>query len=92
MAYRVELLPAAERDLDGLTDVVARAFDEIILGLKEEPRPETADHMRNLGSVYKIRVGKYRMAWAVSDEDLLVTILVVADRKQVYDIMRRRLG
>ena len=30
------------------------------------------------------------MAWAVSEKDKLVTVVLAGDRKEVYDILRRR--
>lgn len=85
MTYRVEILPAAQRDLAALPLRERRRIDERIGALAGNPRPPgtVALHGRQHG-LYRLRVGDYRIVYQVRDEVLLVLIVRVRHRREVY--------
>lgn len=86
MAYRVVLLPAAQRELDR---VPARAFERIkdrLLALAEDPRPHGALKLAGVEGVYRVRVGDYRILFQVEDDTLLVVVVRLGHRRDVYRV------
>jgi len=58
---------------------IASAIDN----LADEPRPPGATKLAGRGD-YRIRVGDYRIVYAVDDEERLVLIARIAHRRDVY--------
>lgn len=88
MAWKVEIDPAAERELDKLDPQVARRvlrfLSERVAG-SENPRSigEALQGSR-LGEFWKYRVGDCRIVARIEDERLLVLVVRVGHRSQVY--------
>jgi mRNA interferase RelE/StbE len=83
--YRVQLKPAAERDLKRVKDRttlarIARAID----GLSTSPRPPGASALQGGESILRIRVGDYRILYTVDDAVLVVLVIRVGHRRDVY--------
>jgi mRNA interferase RelE/StbE len=79
--YRIDLAPAAERQLRRLPPGDAARGRAAILALAIEPRPPGVARMT--GSDYwRIRVGDLRVIYIVDDEATLVVILKVARRAE----------
>lgn len=84
MAYRVILKPAAERDLSSLPRDVLRRVDSRIRALSEDQRPHGSKKLAGGGGLYRIRVGEYRVIYAVQDDALLVIVVRVRHRRDAY--------
>jgi mRNA interferase RelE/StbE len=78
--YRRELTKRAQRDLDKLCDGDLERVVGAIRGLGENPRPPGAKKIR--GPIYRIRVGDWRIVYAVFDKDQLVIVGKVARRSE----------
>jgi mRNA interferase RelE/StbE len=82
--YRVEVSPAADRDLEKLKSRIHRQdFERLrnsIRSLAGKPRPRGVRKIRGAEKAYRIRVGNYRVVYDVYDGDKLVLILQVARR------------
>ncbi|MBT3556513.1 MAG: type II toxin-antitoxin system RelE/ParE family toxin [Rhodospirillales bacterium] len=89
MSYRVGLAPAAKTELKKLNKKapkkVMRAIADAIDSLKENPRPHGTEKLSVVEGLYRIRKGNFRIIYQVRDEELLVLIVKVADRKEAYD-------
>ena len=84
MAYRVVFRPSASTALGKLPrDVQARLMQKC-LSLQDDPRPHGVTKLQGGDNLYRVRVGAYRIVYAISDADALVTVAVVGDRKDVY--------
>ncbi len=93
MAYRIELARPAARDAKGIKDRVARqAVRNAIAALAEEPYPRGVKKLRGHPGLWRIRVGGWRVVYTVEDDRLLVLMLMIAARGDVYERLRRRLG
>ena len=83
MAYHVKLTPRATREIDRVPKELFRKLDAAIWALRDEPRPSGCVKLK--GPIYRIRVGRWRVIYAVFDHDQLVLILKVALRtEQTY--------
>ena len=79
--YRVELAPAAQRQLGRLPPGVAASLRGPILALALDPRPQGVQKL--LGSDYwRLRVGDLRIVFAIDDAARVVVILKVARRSE----------
>jgi mRNA interferase RelE/StbE len=52
--------------------------------LANDPRPPGVKKLSAEEELYRIRVGNYRIIYAIQDDILLVTVVKVGDRKEVY--------
>lgn len=85
--YRVELAPAARRQLRKLDRQVARRALVELERLRVEPRPAGCRAMLGQTNRWRIRVdgaGDYRIVYEVHDDQLLVLVVTVAHRREVY--------
>jgi mRNA interferase RelE/StbE len=84
--YRLEVTPAADRNLEKLKNRIRRQdFDKVreaVAGLAEEPRPQGVRKIKGEEKAYRIRVGSYRVVYDVYDNDKLVLILQVVRRSE----------
>jgi mRNA interferase RelE/StbE len=82
--YRVEISPAADRDLEKLkTRIRMGDFERLrnaVRSLAENPRPQGVRKIKGAEKAYRIRVGNYRVVYDVYDSDSLILILQVARR------------
>lgn len=84
MTYRIELRPAAARALKKLDPPVRRRIQGAITLLAQEPRPPAARALRGRPGL-RIRVGDYRIVYTVRADVLLVVVVTVGHRRDVYD-------
>ncbi len=88
MAWRIEFDAAAERDLDKLDPPVARrilAFLHQRLAQLDDPR-SLGEALRGsrLGEFWKYRVGDYRLIASIEDDRLLILVVRIGNRREVY--------
>jgi len=79
--YRVELAPAAQRQLRRLPPGSAARLRGPILALAIEPRPPGTVMLEG-AELWRIRIGDLRVVYAIDDGELLVIILRVARRSE----------
>jgi len=84
MIYSVEYLPSALKKLSKLPLDVQRRLVRVIDSLAHDRFPAGAEKMTNAGGAYKVRVGGYRIIYEIHHDRLIVTVLSVGDRKEVY--------
>jgi mRNA interferase RelE/StbE len=82
--YRVEISPRAQRDLKRLPrDVVVRLRSRID-SLAATPRPHGVEKLTDQDDVYRVCEGDYRILYRIKDDELLVLVVKVGDRKDIY--------
>jgi mRNA interferase RelE/StbE len=82
--YRIELRPAALRALRQLDPPVRRRLQGAIALLAQEPRPPAARALKGRFGL-RVRVGDYRVIYTVDDDVLLVVVVTLGHRREVYD-------
>ncbi|MGH3562755.1 MAG: type II toxin-antitoxin system RelE family toxin [Mycobacterium sp.] len=82
--YRIELRPAAVRALRKLDPQVWQRIQGAIALLARNPRPPGARALRGRPGL-RVRVGDYRIIYTVQDEVLLVVVVRLGHRSDVYD-------
>lgn len=84
MTYRIELAPAAARQLRKLDPTARRRVQAAIELLIDEPRPRGAKKLVGGGGEWRVRTGDYRIVYEIHDGRLLVLVIAVAHRRDVY--------
>ncbi|MDQ3150821.1 MAG: type II toxin-antitoxin system RelE/ParE family toxin [Actinomycetota bacterium] len=82
--YRVELRPAAARALRKLDPEIRLRIQGVIALLERDPRPPAARALRGRPGL-RVRVDDYRVIYTVGDDVLLVVIVTLGHRRDVYD-------
>jgi len=82
--YRIELRPAAARSLRKLDPQVRRRVQGAIALLAQDPRPPGARALQGRPGL-RVRVGDYRIIYTVKDDVLLVVVVRLGHRRDVYD-------
>lgn len=81
--YRVEVRPAALRALRNLDATVRPRIEGAIALLAEDPRPPASRPLRGRPG-YRVRVGDYRIIYTVQDDVLLIVVVTLGHRREVY--------
>ena len=84
--YKLEVAPAADRDLERLKQRIRRQdFERLrtaIRGLADEPRPHGIRKIKGAERAYRIRTGNYRVVYEIYDAKNVVLILHVGRRTE----------
>lgn len=84
--YSVVIAPHAER---ALRKIQGRDYERLrvaLLSLADEPRPANCKRMKRMigRDAWRIRVGDYRIIYTITDNALLVTVISIGHRREVY--------
>lgn len=85
--YEVAFLPSAARQFEQLPLVGRRPVATAIDGLTTEPRPAGAKLLSGTSDerIWRLAVGEFRILYQVTDAALIVLIIRVANRREVYN-------
>ncbi|MDE0067811.1 MAG: type II toxin-antitoxin system RelE/ParE family toxin [Acidimicrobiaceae bacterium] len=82
--YSVEIARRAIKSIAGLAPKEQRRIQAAIDLLANEPRPPNCAALSGEESVYRVRVGDYRILYEVIDTRLLIHVIRVGRRRDVY--------
>jgi len=90
VSYRVELPPPARGRLPEPPKPSQRAILEHLAALESDPRPVTTEELTgDQKGLRKLRVGRYRVVYEVTDEEGVVRVATIGHRRMVHQEMRR---
>ena len=81
--YAVELLPSAAKALSRLDRSVQVRIARRIDRLAREPRAD-AVKLRGADDIWRVRVGDYRVLYRIEDARLVVLIIRIGHRRDVF--------
>lgn len=84
MSYRIEVAAAALRQLRKLDQTARRRVQAAIELLAQEPRPAGAKKLVGGDGEWRVRTGDYRIVYEVHDDVLLVLVIAVGHRRDIY--------
>jgi mRNA interferase RelE/StbE len=85
MMYEVLIKPAVLRQTKKLDLPIQIAVQEAIDSLVDDPRPEGCTKLKGAENLYRIRVAKnYRIIYEIQDKKLIVIVVKVGHRREVY--------
>ena len=82
--YRIELTRDALRAMAKLDKPVRRRIQGAVDKLADDPRPAGMIALRGAPGAFRIRVGDYRIIYTVHDDRLLVVVIDIGHRSEVY--------
>lgn len=82
--YDIQFKPSAANTLRKLPKGVQRRIAARVAALAENPRPRGVEKLAGLDATYRVRVGDYRIIYATRDDVLLVLVLKIGHRREVY--------
>lgn len=82
----IEFSPLAEKQFLKLDKQIQRQIQKFVLQLKnlENPRSRGKALVGNLSHLWRYRIADYRLICDIQDEKILVTILRIGHRKEIY--------
>ena len=86
-AYRVVVKPSVEKDLRSVPAAVVEKVLGVIDGLREKPFARGSVKLAGTEGLYRIRVGQYRVIYAVDRGARQVTVHYVRHRREVYRVL-----
>ena len=94
MAYRIDIHPDAAAELAAIPKKAQRQVDRKIQGLADNPRPAKARPLRgkDYKGIWKLRSGDYRILYDIRDKALVVLVIMVGNRKDIYKKLKRSLS
>jgi len=83
--HQVEFTPAARRQFRKLPAEAQQRLAPAIEALAAEPLPSGAKKLVGAAELWRIRVGDYRLIYTLEAERLVVLVVRVGHRRDVYD-------
>jgi mRNA interferase RelE/StbE len=90
MRYRLVLHRDAVGEIRKLPAEIRERVKRTIDALEEVPVPPRAARLRGRANAYRIRVGNYRILYEVHATEIVVYVIGIAHRKEVYKRLLRR--
>lgn len=84
MTYRVTLAPSAARQLRKFDPQVRRRIQAALELLASEPRPPAASQLVGGSGEWRVRTGDYRIVYEIHDVHLLILVLRMGHRREIY--------
>jgi mRNA interferase RelE/StbE len=84
VTYRIEVAPVAIRQLRRLDRAAQRRVQAAIELLAEKPRPSGAKKLVGGEGGWRVRTGDYRLVYETHDDVMLVLVVAVGHRREIY--------
>ena len=81
--FELRFKPSVAKDLRGIPKTEVRRLLKRIEALREAPRPAGCEKLTGR-ELYRIRQGVYRVVYSVDDDAVVVEVIKVAHRREVY--------
>ncbi|MDB9493892.1 type II toxin-antitoxin system RelE/ParE family toxin [Spirulina major CS-329] len=85
MSYQIVIQSAAQRQLKKLTPEVQKALIAVIENLAIDPRPAGCKKLKGRADEYRLRWGNYRIIYQVEDRALIIRVIKVGHRRDIYE-------
>ena len=83
MTYLVDILRSAQKQLDRINRQDQSRIISAIHALADNPRPQGCQKLSGRPA-WRIRVGSYRIIYEIHDDKLLVLVVTIGHRREVY--------
>ncbi len=82
--YEVEIARSAEEQLRRLSRSDQERIASTLRSLATDPLPAGVRKLSGYDDVFRVRVGRYRILYSISEQELTVLILKIGHRQSVY--------
>ena len=84
MKYTVVITRSPQKALDRLEGDIYARITRKLEELEDNPRPMGVEKLSGREDLYRVRVGDWRIVYAIQDQELIVLVVKVAHRREVY--------
>lgn len=84
MAYSLNFSKRAAKDLEKINEPFYSNIKSSIIDLTINPRPNGCKKLKGRDG-YRIRVGDYRIIYNIFDNVLIVDVIAIGHRREIYD-------
>jgi mRNA interferase RelE/StbE len=84
MPYQILIRKTAQKQLDKLSDDVAETLLDAIEALANNPRPNGYKNLKGRNG-FRIRKGDYRIIYDIFDNILVIDVISVGHRRDIYE-------
>jgi mRNA interferase RelE/StbE len=88
MSYKIELKPSAVRSLSLIPKEDQRLIRSRIDALANNPFPPNVKKLEGEENLYRVRAGHYRIIYQIHKKILLILVVAIGHRKEVYRRVR----
>jgi mRNA interferase RelE/StbE len=81
--YKVEFAKSVRKDFKKIPPLETGSILNAIFELAKDPRPPSSRKLKG-EKLYRIRIGNYRVIYEIQDERLLVSVIKLGHRKDIY--------
>ncbi|WP_061217678.1 type II toxin-antitoxin system RelE family toxin [Leptospira weilii] len=81
--YSILLSKSVTKQLDKLPENIADSLIEAIEGLAKNPRPQGVKKLKGRDG-FRIRKGDYRIIYDIQDQKLIIEVIAIGHRKDIY--------
>ena len=81
--YSILIKRSAQKELEALPKVYLVSITKLVASLANEPRPRGSEKL-SADEKYRIRKGPYRIVCSIHDQELIIWVVKIAHRKEVY--------
>jgi mRNA interferase RelE/StbE len=82
--YAIEFSKRAMRELEMFPNPIRNRIDARIRALASDPRPPGCQRLTGFDDLYRVRSGDYRIVYQIQDRVLIVVIVRVGHRREIY--------
>jgi mRNA interferase RelE/StbE len=82
--FELRIKPSVAKDLRGILKADVRRILVRIEALRDEPRAPGCEKLAGGSELYRVRQGTYRVVYAILDEQVVVEVIRVGHRGEVY--------
>ena len=82
--FKIEITRSAEKRLRTLPRDDQERLAKAMLALAEEPRPRGSRKLSGYDDVLRVRVGSYRILYSLAEKRLVILILKIGHRREIY--------
>ena len=84
MKYTVVITRSPQKALDRLEGDIYARITRKLEELEDNPRPMGVEKLSGREDLYRVRVGDWRIVYAIQDQKLIILVVKVAHRREVY--------
>ncbi|MCQ8128306.1 type II toxin-antitoxin system RelE family toxin [Methylomonas rivi] len=87
MAYKIEFTPKAAKQFSKLDQATKKRIKEVLLRIEalEDPRAVGKNLQGELAGLWRYRAGNYRILTRIIDDKLVILVVTVGHRREIYD-------
>ena len=83
-SYKLLIKPSAAKEIELAPKKDRLRIVKRIQELSSDPRPSGCEKLSGHDDKYRVRQGTYRIVYTISDSELVICVMKVGHRKEVY--------